>query len=446
MQMNQKKMFLKYVSFNILSMVGLSCYIFADTLFIAAGAGSRGLAALNLALPVFSFMNGIGLMLGMGAATKYSILRAEGKTMRANQYFVQAMIAAAVLGVLLTVTGLCFSGQITRLLGADQEVGALTERYLGTLMSFSAAFLLNNVLVCFVRNDGKPNLSMAAMLAGSFSNIILDYLFIFPMGLGMTGAALATGLAPVISMAVLSLHKLRGNNCFHLKAIKWEWHCLGRTAGVGAASFINEFSAGVVMLLFNFVILRLAGNTGVAAYGVVANLSLIVMAVFTGIAQGIQPIVSTSFGKKEFGGLLRVGGAALLLAVCLGAAFYLTGLLFPKQIVGMFNGAGDAQLQEIAEKGIRLYFTAFLIMGLNIVASAFFAAVARQRQSTVVSVLRGFGAVLPFLAVLSLCMGMTGVFLAVPFAEGVTAALSLKYLHAYRRQAEGHLPTAGSIQ
>ena len=155
--------FARYVSLNVLSMAGLSCYILADTYFISAGVGSNGIAALNLALPAYSLLNGIGLMVGMGGATRYSILRGEGREDEANQVFTHAAGMAALLGILFTAAGLLFSWEIAGALGASGQVQELASIYLRTLLTFSLLFLFNNLLVCFIRNDGQPNLSMAAM-------------------------------------------------------------------------------------------------------------------------------------------------------------------------------------------------------------------------------------------------------------------------------------------
>lgn len=207
---NIYKPFAKYVSLNILSMIGLSCYILADTFFIANGVGAQGLTALNLVLPAFSLLTGTGMLLGMGAATRFAILKGEGQREKANTMFTCAMAAGAVLGILYTILGVVFSEGISRLLGAQGEILSISAEYLRTLMVYSCAFVLNNVLICFVRNDHAPNLAMAAMITASLSNVVLDYVFIFPLGMGMFGAALATGIAPIISIAVLSLHFARG--------------------------------------------------------------------------------------------------------------------------------------------------------------------------------------------------------------------------------------------
>ena len=192
------KTFAKYASLSILGMLGVSCYILADTFFVSLGLGKDGLAALNLAIPVFSVMHGAGLMLGMGGATRFAILKSRGETKKSGSVFTASLILAAAFSVLFFLAGIFFAGPLAAVLGAEGEIFSLSKIYIRVLLLFSPAFMLNNVLLCFVRNDGRPQLAMAAMLTGNFSNIVLDYVFIFPCGMGMFGAILATGLSPVI--------------------------------------------------------------------------------------------------------------------------------------------------------------------------------------------------------------------------------------------------------
>ena len=291
--------FARYASLNVLGMIALSCYILADTFFVSLGMGADGLAALNLAIPVYSFIHGCGLMVGMGGGTRYSIRKNQGDGDSANRAFTGAVYLVIGFAVIFLALGILYPGPLARLLGADGAVFDMTATYLRVILLFSPAFLSNNLLLCFVRNDGAPQLAMAGMITGSLSNVVLDYVFIFPCGMGIFGAALATGFAPLISMAVLSPYLIRGKNRF------WPVRChlrprrLAAICSAGVPSLVTEVSSGVVMIAFNAILLRLEGNVGVAAYGVIANLSLVVLSIFTGISQGIQPLLSARYGAGK---------------------------------------------------------------------------------------------------------------------------------------------------
>ena len=177
--------FAKYASLNTLGMVGLSLYILADTFFISKGLGANGLTALNLALPIYNLVHGAGLMLGMGGATRYSIVVSRGDRERGNEAFTATMMLMAAFSLVFMALGLFFfRGQITTLLGADPEVYEMTRTYLKVILLFSPAFISNEIFLGFVRNDGNPRLATICMLMGSLFNIVFDYIFIFPLGDG----------------------------------------------------------------------------------------------------------------------------------------------------------------------------------------------------------------------------------------------------------------------
>lgn len=427
--------FIKYSSLNALGMIGLSCYILADTYFISKGMGADGLAALNLAIPVYSFMHGCGLMIGMGGATKYSIGKSRNGT--DGGVFSSAAVMAALLAAAFMITGGVFSGKIAAALGAEGSVYEMTEIYLRIILLFAPAFLANDLLICFTRNDGEPRLAMAAMLTGSISNVLLDYIFIFPLDMGITGAVLATGLAPVISIAVLSMHIIRRRNGFGLKKPQNIHRHIFSVLSLGFSSLVTEVSSGIVILIFNVILLGISGNIGVAAYGITANISLVITAVYTGIAQGMQPVVSRAYGASDN------KGAALVLHYSFAASFIISVVsysiifFFAENISSAFNSDGNEMLQSIAVPGLKIYFTGVLFAGFNIMLSMYFAAVERAVPSQILSLLRGFVLISSAAYILSSLLGITGVWLSFPVAEAVSsiigAALYIIYLRVIRK-------------
>lgn len=428
-----RKEFIHYVSLNVMSMVGLSAYVLADTFFVANGVGHLGLTSLNLVLPAYSLVNGLGLMFGMGAATRYSVLKGEGQDQKANRVFTDIVLLAAFLGVILTAVGTIFAGNIATFLGADAQTLPFAKEYLGTLLAFTCPFFLNNVIICFVRNDNSPKLSMFAMLAGSLSNIVLDYIFIFPLKMGMFGAAFATGLAPIISLLVLSRHFVTKKNNFRLIKGIPNIISLGGSIILGFPSFITEFSSGIVMFAFNTAILSISGNIGVAAYGIIANLALIVVAVYTGIAQGIQPLISRNFGSRNTAVIDKLLKYACLTAIAGGLVFTTLGILFRMNLIWIFNSENNAELALIAAQGIQIYFPAFILMGINIVMTTFFSSVMQAAPSFLISLTRGCAAVLLFVVVLPIFFGINGVWAAVPMAELTALIISLAALMRYQK-------------
>lgn len=423
----------RYVSLSVLGMIAVSCYILADTFFVAQGLGTTGLAALNLAIPVYNVIHGTGLLLGMGGATKFAILKSQGAHRRADSVFTHTLGMAAAAAAVFALIGALGAPQLAALLGADGETAAMTGTYLRVLLLFAPAFLCNDVLVCFVRNDGAPQLAMAATLSGSLANVVMDWFFIFPCGMGIFGAVLATGFSPVIGVIVQSPHWLGRRRGFHLRQVRPRLRTAGQLLALGVPSLLDQLSGAVVMITFNTLILGLTGNTGVAAYGVVANLSLVVLSVYTGIAQGIQPLVSRAWGQGQRAALQRLLRYALGTALVFSAALYLVFFLGAGPIAGVFNSEQDPAMQAIACQGLRLYFLAAPFAGVNIILAVYFASVEQAVPAQAVSLLRGILVILPMAVALAAAFGMVGVWVAFPVSEALVALVAWALLRRCRR-------------
>ena len=420
--------FIRYAVPNVLGMTGLSCYILADTFFIATGMGSNGLTALNLALPVYSFIHGTGLMLGMGGATRYAILRSQGRQDEAQTVYTHMLALAGMFAAFFFLLGLFGSHAITRLLGADTAVYDMTHTYLRVLLLFSPLFMLNDITLPFIRNDGAPRLAMCALMTSSFSNIILDYIFIFPLNMGIFGAVFATSIAPAISLAMFIPFFRRGRNSFRPVRCPVSPRTAGTLMTLGLPSLVTEVSAGVVMIVFNTILLALGGNLAVAAYGVVANVAIVATSIYTGIAQGSQPLFSRCYGSGQLHRANRLLGYALGSTLALSTVIY--GLIFlaADPVAAIFNSEGDLQLQAMAVQGLRLYFTSCFFAGVNIVLSTYFASVERSAPANAISLLRGFFIVIPAAIVLSLLWDLPGLWCAMTVTEGLVVLFGIFFL------------------
>lgn len=428
------KEYVKYSSLNVLGMIGLSCYILADTFFVSLGLGANGLTALNIAIPIYSFIHGTGLMIGIGGGTKYSIMQSQNNENAANRIFTTAMLLAVLFSAIFLTAGIFSSENIARMMGADEAVFQMSKTYLQVILLFAPMFILNNVLLCFVRNDGAPQLSMAAMLGGSLSNIILDYIFIFPCKMGILGAAFATGLAPVISMIILSPFFLKKKNKFHLKKCGFSKKIVLHIVSTGFPSLITEVSSGIVIIVFNIIILKLQGNIGVAAYGVIANLSLVVMAIYTGIAQGIQPIISSNYGSGNKKNVQSILQYALVSMLIISLLVYLVVFFGAEHIANVFNSEQNLLLQNIAVNGLKLYFTACLFAGFNVIISVYFTSTEYALPAHLISILRGLIVIIPMALLLSQVWGMTGVWCAFAATEILVSMIGIIMYYLYRKK------------
>lgn len=404
--------FFRFVLQSVLGMLGLSVYILADTFFIANYIGADGLAALNLALPVYGVINGTGLLAGIGGGVRYTILRTRGEP-RAGASFSASLALGGAAAGLFIAAGLLFPDTLARLLGAEGSVLAPTTIYLQVCCLFSPLFLLNDILVAFTRNDGAPGRGMLAMLLGSLANIVMDWYFVCVAGMGMFGAVLATGMAPVFGITLCLCRKRSYRPCAgFLKEIP-------RILSAGLSSFVGELSSTVVILVFNYLLLALSGSTAVAAYGIIANVALVATAMLTGAAQGAQPLFSQAFAGRDEAALRRFTRWGIRTVLLLGLFFTALALFFPVPIVAVFS-RDDAALAALAVPGLSLYFLNYLFSGANLLLTAKFAATERARPAAVLSLLRGVLLVVPCALLGTALGGITGLWLAVPVAELLT--------------------------
>lgn len=419
------KEFIRYITLSIFGQLGISCYIIADTFFISKGLGANGLTALNLAIPIYNFIFGFGLMMGVGGATKFSILKGMKHDAETDVMYSNTLILTSISSIVFILTGIFGAEKLAILLGADKEILEMTATYLRWILIFAPGFMLNAVLQCFVRNDESPNLVMAAMLCGSFANIVLDYIFIFPMKLGILGAVLATGSAPIVSMLVMLPHWLKKKNTFHFIKTKILPQNAGQVISLGFPSLLAQVSGGIVMIIFNMLILGLEGNVGVAAYGVIANIAIVVTCIYTGLAQGMQPLLSIYYGQGHVEQVCKVMHYGQISMVAISIVIYGILFVFAPQITGVFNSEGNMVLQRIAETGLKLYFLSNIFMGYNTIVATFFTSVEKALPAHVLSLLRGLVLIIPLAFVMAALWGMNGIWLCFPVTEAATAILGI---------------------
>ena len=419
-----EKQLRRYLLPNILAMIGTSCYILADTFFISLSQGPDGITALNLVLPLYGLIFALGSMIGIGSATRYALGKGSN-TPDYHLYFSNSIAWTLLVGAVFVALGVAVPDGVLRLMGADNTILQVGHNYIRIVLCFAPLFMLNFTCTAFVRNDGAPRIAMAATLLSGLFNILFDYLLMFPLGLGMTGAALATGFSPVVSMSICLLHYLSPRNTIRLIPTLPSLRRLLSACQLGVVAFVGEMSSGVTTMVFNFILLHLAGNAAVAAYGIVANIALVGVALFNGISQGLQPLASACHGSGDTQGQSRIYRHSMFIGLCVSAVVVAVVVTFAGTLVAVFNSQHSAQLADYAIPGLRLYFLGFLFAGANIVKSGFYSATGRGRESSILALCRGVVAIVAFAFLLSHLFGITGVWLAFPAAELFTLLLGL---------------------
>lgn len=420
----KKKSLYQYIAPNILAMVGISCYILADTFFIATAQGTNGITALNLALPIYGIIFAIGSMIGTGSAIRYALAKATDQQ-EAKRYFSNALIWDVIVSVIFIAAGLFFPGQVMRVMGADTVIESIGIPYTRIVLCFTPFFMMNYAFTAFVRNDNAPHIAMAATLLSSLFNIVFDYVFMFPLGMGMTGAALATAVSPIVSILICMVHYLSPKSSVSFHFMVPSVKMLISSCSLGIVAFVGEIASAVTTMVFNFVLLGLDGNTAVAAYGVIANTALVGTAIFNGVSQGLQPLASEAHAKGEAEEKKKILTKSVLTGIVLTVVLIGSVWIFAPQITDVFNSEHSEQLAAYTVPGIRIYFAGFFAAAINIIFAGFLSATDHAKESSIVAITRGIVAIIAFALVLPKFLGITGVWLAFPAAEVLTLFVAL---------------------
>ncbi len=513
-----KKLFFKYVLQNVAGMIGVSVYILADTFFISLYSGADGLTMLNLVIPIYGLMYAFGSMVGIGSAIRYALKKASGDEntdfyfthalswdlilsipfillgifapqwvlhlMGADArikasgdentdfYFTHALSWDLILSIPFILLGIFAPQWVLHLMGADARITELGIQYLRIILIGSPFFMMNYAFTAFARNDNATTIAMIGSLSGSAFNIVFDYIFMFPLNMGMAGAALATALSPIVTMSVCSIHYLGKKNTI---GFRWRLpspsHLLS-CCKLGVSAFIGEIASAVTTTVFNILILAMAGNIGVAAYGVIANISIVALSIFNGISQGTQPLISETYGSGKtqqtkkllkavaaYGVIANISIVALsifngisqgtqplisetygsgktqqtkkllkagLLLTLVAEIFVVAAVwILSEPLIQLFNSEGNALLVSYAQPGMKLYFSGFFIAGINLMLISYFAATDRAVLSFLSSILRGVIAIVLCAVVLSRIWGMTGIWLAFLTSELITLGITI---------------------
>lgn len=428
------KRLLRFVLAPVLMMIFTSLYSVVDGFFVSNFAGKTPFAAVNLIMPVMMGIGTIGFMIGTGGSALVSKTLGEGKHGQANRYFSMLVYTALIVGALFSAAGFIFIRPISEALGATGELLENCVAYGSILFLSMPAFILQYVFHSFFITAEKPGLSLRVSLAAGLTNMALDYLFVAVLGWGIEGAAIATAIGEVIGGVVPILYFSRKNNSLlRLTRARFEARPLLRACANGASEMVTNLSMSVVNILYNFQLMRLAGENGVAAYGVVMYVNFIFMAIFLGYSIGSAPIVGYHYGAQNHAELKNLFKKSLTLVVGAGLVLTAVAELFAGVLVGIFVRY-DPELYAMTTHGFRLYALAFLMMGVNVWGSAFFTALNNGAVSAAISFLRTLVFQIAAVLLLPLLLGINGIWLAVVVAEGLALLVTIAFFAAQRKR------------
>lgn len=409
----------KYIFRGIISTVGASIYILADSFFVAKSIGVLGVAVMNLTMPLFNVMEGLGLLLGMGGGTLFTIYLLNNKE-KSKQIFTQTAVIGAILGLFFTVCSLFFAPEISKLLGADPTTFNYTLQYIRVVLLFGPAFVFNNLLLGFIRNDHGTKIAMIAMLISSLANIFLDWFLILKLNLGIFGASFATSLSPIISILITLTHLKNEDSQIKLVKVKFKIKNTIKIITIGLPSFLTEMSTGFGIFIYNWFFITMSGNDAVAAYGIAANVLLVALSLFTGVAEGIQPLVSNEYAKHNFKNIKKCLRIGLITSEFIGVICLLFVYFKGNLIIDFFNAASNANVINLAKNGMIILLLSLIFSSLNVVFNIFFSAINNPRASISMVILRGY--ILPPIIVFFMAqsLGVKGIWTSLSIVEFIS--------------------------
>lgn len=362
-------------------------YNIVDGIFVGRGVGALALAAVNITVPFITAMVAVSTLFAMGGSTVIAIRLGRGDKKGANDAFMTALVLTFLLSVLLLAAGIAFPEQIAYLCGSSEQVLPLAREYLFFYTAFSIPFLLSNCLAIFVRNDGAPGLAFLGMCAGAAANIFLDWLFIFPMGMGIMGAAVASGLGQLLSFLILMSHFIRRKGDLRIQRYTPSLALTKKICNRGVPECFSQLNTPVTAFCYNWVLAGTLGDIGVATFSVLSFIYSLANAILSGVAQGLQPLWGLAFGKKDKKELQSDLQAGFKINLAASVVIYAALVVFRVPVVRLFNQ--ESELVEMASNALPIFALSFVFMAVNLIFTAYFYSTKQTWKSNVIAVSRG---------------------------------------------------------
>lgn len=432
---NIRRLYFKYLSAAFGSAMITSVYAIVDMAMVGQYHGPAGTAALAVIQPVWNIIYSLGLLMGIGGSVLFGMVRgkAEGKTGKENEYFTAAVIGAVFLAAAAWAGILLFERPVLLFFGADESLLPMAERYLAPIKFVFPLYLFNQVIAAFLRNDNRPELAAAGVLAGGLFNMAGDYIFVFAFDLGIFGAGLATAIGAALNFIVVCSHFFSRKNTLRLQKPNRLFHQLKEISVTGFSTFFIDIAMGILTVLFNRQIMKYLGTDALSVYGLIINISTFVQCCAYSVGQASQPIISINLGAGQCGRIRETLRYALYSTAAFGVFWTVLSLAFPNLYVYIFMKP-TAEILEISPGIIRAYGSSFLLLPLNIFSTYYFQAIMKPQTAFAVSVFRG--CIISGILIMALPMlaGADSLWFAMLVTEIVTAVYAAGRILRYTKE------------
>ena len=424
---------LRFTLPSMIMMVFTSIYGVVDGVFVSNFVGKTPFAALNLIYPYLMILGAVGFMIGTGGSAVVSMTLGRGDKALANRYFSLMVYAAAIGGAVVSLLAMLALPWVAARLGAEGQMLEDCILYGRIILAFNPCFMLQNVFQSFFVTAEKPKLGLYATVGAGLTNMVLDALLVGVFPLGLAGAALATGISQAVGALVPIFYFARKNDSIlRLGSTGFYGAVLLKACGNGSSELLSNICSSMVSMLYNFQLMRLAGEDGVAAYGVIMYVSFIFAAISIGYAVGSAPVVGFHYGAENSGELKSLLGKSVRLTAGAGIAMAVLAAVLSAPLSKIFVSY-DQELLEMTVRGFRVYAFSFLFVSFNIFASSFFTALGNGGVSALISALRTLVFQCVGVLILPILLELDGVWLAVVAAEAAACAVSVLALVINRK-------------
>ncbi|MFR2266307.1 MAG: MATE family efflux transporter [Clostridium sp.] len=409
------KKFLGYTIPSALAMFISSLYTIIDGIFVGQGVGDNALAAVTIVMPLTIMLFGIATMFAVGGGALVSKNFGAKKDIEGINLFRQVFKFLLIISTVISLVLAIFSSPIVSILGATESIKPLASEYLRYYALFCIPNLIGIALNSFVRNDNRPKLAMISTISGAITNIVLDYIFIFPLGMGLKGAAIATGLGQLVTVSIVIPHFIRKKGKLTFGNVKLDKSIIKEFTNIGVPSFFAEAAFSIIVFIQNIAIVNILGETGLSAYSIINYITTNIYMVLLGLTFGAQPLISYNFGAKNAKNMLEIYKISNVASIIINIIFTTVCFIFGRVLIGIFTA--DSNILEIAYNGLNITNLGFFIVGLNLTTTVYYQAVEVPKYSNLMCILRSVVFLPISVFILIKLMGVNGVWLSLLVSE-----------------------------
>ena len=429
---NKLKTILQFSIPSIIAMLLQTIITITDGYFTGNYVGENALAAINLGLPILYFYLGVGLCIGVGGSVICGRLLGAKEKKKASEVFSQTTITSVAICVITSIVVMLLFTPILNVLRADSTLAVYFKEYYKIMLFTYPLMVMGTIFGMFIRVDGKPQICMLISIISCILNVILDYIFVGRLGTGVQGSAIGSLIVQLVVAIVQFSYFLKATSGIRLCRFRFDKAINKEIIFNGSSEFIGEMASAISMFAFNYVLMKYVGTEGLAAFTILGFAVYGYSMICIGFGQGITPLVSICWGAKEKQTAAEIRIITNRILFVTGTVFAMLFFLLGKNYAGMF-GCGSMVVDMVAF-GFKVFAITFIIMGYDVINSMYFTSCGDAKSSAVISSLRGIILLLAFTLILPAILGMTGVWLATPCTEALTAIVSVALITKQSKQ------------